>query len=69
MIAVVLVALHHDFNVDLVTSTWLVSAFYQTGAVGQPLMGQCPNIRRHRQGNELPTVGERAFRCWGRRRP
>src|ERR1700730_3125612 len=44
MIAVALVALHRDFNVDLGTSTWLVSAFYLTGAVGQPLMGRLADL-------------------------
>jgi MFS family permease len=44
MIAVALVTLHHDFNVDLGTSTWLVSAFYLTGAVGQPLMGRLADL-------------------------
>src|ERR1700674_4564225 len=44
MIAVALVTLHHDFNVDLGTSTWLVSAFYLTGGVGQPLMGRLADL-------------------------
>ncbi len=44
MIAVALVTLHHDFNVDLGTSTWLISAFYLTGAVGQPLMGRLADL-------------------------
>ena len=40
MIAVALVPIHADFHIDIGTSTWLVSAFYLTGAVGQPLMGR-----------------------------
>ena len=44
MIAVALVAVHSDFRIDLGTSTWLVSAFYLTGAVGQPLMGRLADV-------------------------
>ena len=44
MIAVALVAVHSDFHIDLGTSTWLVSAFYLTGAVGQPLMGRFADL-------------------------
>src|SRR4029077_12288140 len=44
MIAVALDAMHRDFHVDLGTSTWLVSAFYLTGAVGQPLMGRFADL-------------------------
>ncbi len=44
MIAVALVTLHHDFNVDLGTSTWLISGFYLAGAVGQPLMGRLADM-------------------------
>jgi MFS family permease len=44
MIAVALVQLHRDFKVDLGTSTWLVSAFYLSGAVGQPLMGRLADL-------------------------
>src|SRR5258708_19667064 len=40
MIAVALVTLHHDFHVDLGTSTCLISGFYLAGALGQPLMGR-----------------------------
>lgn len=44
MVAVALVPIHHDFNVDIGTSTWLISAFYLTGAVGQPLMGRLADL-------------------------
>src|SRR5260370_4688507 len=44
MIAVALVTLHHDFHVDLGTSTWLISGFYLAGAVGQPLMGRLADL-------------------------
>src|SRR5437879_703847 len=44
MIAVALVTLHREFRVELGTSTWLISAFYLTGAVGQPLMGRLADI-------------------------
>src|ERR1700688_2599171 len=44
MIAVALVQLHHDFKVDLGTSTWLIGAFYLSGAVGQPLMGRLADL-------------------------
>ena len=44
MIAVALVPIHTDFRVDVGTSTWLVSAFYLTGAVGQPLMGRLADL-------------------------
>ncbi|HVC77862.1 MAG TPA: MFS transporter [Candidatus Micrarchaeaceae archaeon] len=44
MIAVALVPLHHDFRVDLGTSTALVSGFYLTGAVAQPLMGRLADL-------------------------
>src|SRR6266566_9593904 len=44
MIAVALVTLHHDFGVDLGTSTWLISGFYLAGAVAQPLMGRIADI-------------------------
>src|SRR3989440_9096553 len=44
MIAVALVTLHHEFNVDLGTSTWLISGFYLAGAVGQPLMGRLADM-------------------------
>lgn len=44
MIAVALVPIHNDFHIDIGTSTWLVSAFYLTGAVGQPLMGRLADL-------------------------
>lgn len=44
MIAVALVPIHSDFRIDVGTSTWLVSAFYLTGAVGQPLMGRLADL-------------------------
>ncbi len=44
MIAVALVPIHHDFGVSIGTSTWLVSAFYLVGAVGQPLMGRLADL-------------------------
>src|SRR5579859_1963930 len=44
MIAVALVTLHHDFDVDLGTSTWLISGFYLAGAIGQPLMGRLADL-------------------------
>jgi MFS family permease len=44
MVAVALVTFHLDFHVNLGTTTWLVSAFYLTGAVGQPLMGRLADL-------------------------
>ena len=44
MVAVALVAIHHDFHIDIGTSTWVVSAFYLAGAVGQPLMGRIADL-------------------------
>jgi MFS family permease len=44
MVAVALVAVHADFHIDLGTSTWLISAFYLTGAVGQPVMGRLADL-------------------------
>jgi MFS family permease len=44
MVAVALVAIHTDFHIDIGTSTWMVSAFYLTGAVGQPLMGRLADL-------------------------
>jgi MFS family permease len=44
MIAVALVAIHSDFHISIGTSTWLISAFYLTGAVGQPLMGRLADL-------------------------
>ena len=40
MIAVALVDLQREFRVSLATSSWLISGFYLTAAVGQPLMGR-----------------------------
>jgi hypothetical protein len=40
MIAVALVDLQREFGVSLATSTWLISGFYLTASVGQPLMGR-----------------------------
>jgi len=44
MVAVALVAIHTDFHIDLGTSTWLISAFYLTGAVAQPVMGRLADL-------------------------
>lgn len=44
MVAVALVPIHLDFGIDIGTTTWLVSAFYLTGAVGQPLMGRLADL-------------------------
>jgi MFS family permease len=44
MIAVALVPLHREFHVELGTSTWLISGFYLTGAVAQPLMGRLADL-------------------------
>jgi MFS family permease len=44
MVAVALVPIHAEFHIDLGTSTWLVSAFYLTGAVGQPFMGRLADL-------------------------
>ncbi len=44
MVAVALVTFHNDFHVALGTTTWLVSAFYLTGAVAQPLMGRLADL-------------------------
>lgn len=40
MIAVALVDIERDFGSGVATATWLISAFYLAGAVGQPLMGK-----------------------------
>ena len=40
MIAVALVGIEHDFGSGVASATWLISAFYIAGAVGQPLMGK-----------------------------
>src|SRR2546428_12819617 len=50
MIAVALVTVHHEFNVDLGSSTWLISGFYLTGAVAQPLMGRLADLLGARRG-------------------
>src|ERR1700747_938385 len=44
MVAVALVDIHTDFRTDIGTSTWMVSAFYLTGAVAQPLMGRLADL-------------------------
>src|SRR6266542_2358052 len=40
MIAVAVVAVQRAFDVGVATSTWLLSGFYLTACVGQPLMGR-----------------------------
>jgi len=40
MIAVALVDLQREFKVSLAASSWLISGFYLTASVGQPLMGR-----------------------------
>ena len=40
MIAVALVTIGKNYSVSIQTVTWLVSGFYLTAAVGQPLMGR-----------------------------
>jgi MFS family permease len=40
MIAVAVVALQQAFHVGVATSSWLLSGFYLTACVGQPLMGR-----------------------------
>ena len=44
MIAVALVDIQRDLRVSIVTATWLVSAFYLTAAVGQPLTGRLADL-------------------------
>src|SRR5690242_10000640 len=44
MVAVALVAIHGAFRVDIGTSTWLISGFYLTGAIGQPFMGRLADL-------------------------
>jgi MFS family permease len=44
MIAVALVQIAQDFKVSVGSATWLISAFYLTGAVGQPLMGRLADL-------------------------
>ena len=40
MIAVALVVLRADFELDVATVTWVITSFYLTSAAGQPLMGR-----------------------------
>lgn len=40
MIAVALVVLREDFQLDVAMVTWVITAFYLTSAAGQPLMGR-----------------------------
>ncbi|MGH1548996.1 MFS transporter [Leifsonia poae] len=40
MIAVALVSLQRDFDVDVTTVTWVITSFYLASAAGQPLMGR-----------------------------
>jgi MFS family permease len=40
MIAVALVVLRADFGLDVAAVTWVITAFYLTSAVGQPLTGR-----------------------------
>jgi MFS family permease len=40
MIAVALATLRSDFSVDVTTVTWVITAFYLTAAVVQPVMGR-----------------------------
>jgi MFS family permease len=44
MIAVALVTLRDEFEVTLATASWLVSAFYLAGAVGQAMMGRIADL-------------------------
>ncbi len=44
MIAVALVDVQRDLRVSTVTATWLVSAFYLSAAVGQPLTGRLADL-------------------------
>lgn len=62
MVAVALVAIHSDFHVDIGTTTWIVSAFYLTGAVGQPLMGRLADLWGARRVF-LTGVGAAAVVC------
>src|SRR4051794_32237587 len=50
MIAVALVSMRDDFEVTLATASWLVSAFYLSAAVGQPLMGRMADLLGPRRG-------------------
>ena len=40
MIAVAVVTIQRHFEVGIATATWLLSGFYLSAAVGQPLMGR-----------------------------
>lgn len=62
MVAVALVAIHSDFHVDIGTSTWVVSGFYLTGAVAQPLMGRLADLFGARRVF-LAGVGAAAVVC------
>jgi MFS family permease len=44
MIAVALVDIQRDLGISTVTATWLVSAFYLSAAVGQPLTGRLADL-------------------------
>ena len=44
MIAVALVTLQQRYDVDVATSSWLISSFYLAAAVGQPLMGRLVDL-------------------------
>jgi MFS family permease len=44
MIAVALVTIQRHFGVGVATSTWLLSGFYLSAAVGQPLMGRLVDL-------------------------
>src|SRR4029453_3161981 len=44
MIAVALVTIQRHFEVGVATSTWLLSGFYLSAAVGQPLMGRLVDL-------------------------
>lgn len=44
MIAVALLSLRAGFRVNIVTVTWLISAFYLAGALGMPLMGRLADL-------------------------
>ena len=47
MIAVALVPIRAAFRVGVGEATWLISAFYLAGAVGQPLMAGWPTSSAH----------------------
>lgn len=44
MIAVALVTIQRHYGVGVATSTWLLSGFYLSAAVGQPLMGRLVDL-------------------------